>query len=687
MGDGSSAEAGAAQASARDVFISYASPDVQAANRVCTALEAAGVSCWIAPRNVMPGDLYADAIVRGLNAARVLVLLLSEKSVASPHVLREVERASAKRRALVTLRLDTAELTSSLEYFLSASHWLDASAGLDDALPTLVDSVCYVLQPPAAAPALRDGSVVGNAPVGSPVTGRGLGDVRSALTNSRAAMAAVVLISVALAFLFADRFWLSRHPAASVADGTGSVMARPAASEPAISDRAIAVMPFADLSEKKDQEYFADGLAEELIDLLAKVPDLRVAARTSSFFFKSKQITIADVAKSLGVAHVLEGSVRKSGNVLRVSAQLIRADNGFHVWSETYDRQVDDIFKVQDDIAGAVVSALKVSLFDKGMAKSTPAANTEAYNEYLQGRFFGQLHTRDGTEKALRHFQSALRLDPKYEPAWSGIALAYGEAGGAGILPNAEASTKSRDAAHRALAIDPKSPRAHVALGLVHMNDEWDWRGADREFGLAVAEDPGNATVLVASGALDLTLGRTGRAAELFKQATDRDPLHASSFSNLGIAYFADGRLDDAEAAFRKSIELKPGQGYSHNGLALVMLARQQNEAALAEMQLETDESWRLQGLAIVYTAMGRSAEAGAALAELKQRFAEDAPYQIATVHAYRGELDEAFRWLERAYSGRDSTLASIRVDPLMKRLTGDARYRALLARLRFPAG
>ncbi len=680
-GGRSSTAAGAAPAAAPDVFISYASPDVQAANAACAALEGAGVSCWIAPRNVMPGDLYADAIVRGLNAARVLVLLLSEKSVASPHVLREVERASAKRRALVTLRLDTSELTSSLEYFLSASHWLDASAGLDAALPTLVDSVRYVLEPPAEVPALRAG-----APVRPGAgLGRGLGDVRSALTNSRAAMAAVVLISVALAYLFADRFWLSRLPAATTADAAGAAATKAAAGQPVVSDRAIAVMPFADLSEKKDQEYFADGLAEELIDLLAKVPDLRVAARTSSFFYKSKQTTIADVARSLGVAHVLEGSVRKSGNILRVSAQLIRADNGFHVWSETYDRKVDDVFKVQDDIATAVVTALKVSLFDKPLAKATPAANSEAYNEYLQGRFFGQLHTRNGTEKALKHFQAAIKRDPTYEPSWSGLAFAYSDAAVSGVMKVSEATAKAREAAMRALALDAKSPRAHVALGLIHMNEDWDWVAADREFSQALTEDPGNATVLVASGALDLSLGRTARAATLFQQAVDRDPLHASSFSNLGIAYFADGRYDEAEAAFRKSLELKPGQGYSHNGLALVLLAKNQPDAALAEMRQEPDDSWRLQGLAIVQHALGHHAESDAALTELSQKFAEDAPYQIATVHAYRGNSDEAFRWLERAYAGRDSTLASIKVDPLLKRLTTDPRYAALLARLKLP--
>ena len=681
---------------ARSVFLSYASADLSVATQVCTALEAQGVSCWIAPRDVMAGDLYADAIVRAINACQVLVLILSEASVASPHVLREVERASAKRRAVVSVRIDAAALTPSLEYFLSASHWLDASHGVDPVLPMLAEAVRRILAPGWS----RDGGgVVGITTEPMPARGdlsRLLGerdaDRHKPTGGTRfnpITVAVIVVANLAVGYLFLDRFWLSRHappaaaasaPAAAAVSGTTAGLANAIA-----SDKAIAVMPFSDLSERKDQEYFADGLSEELIDLLSKLPELRVAARTSSFYFKSRQATISEIARALGVAHVLEGSIRKSGKMLRVTAQLVRADNGFHVWSETYDRKLDDIFKVQDDIAGAVVKALKVSLLDKTQARTTPAANAEAYNQYLQGRFFGQLHTKEGVEKSIGFFKRALELDPAYEPAWSGLAFSYSEAGGSGLLPAAEALQRSRAAAAEALKIDSKSPRAHVALGLIHMNDEWDWQAADREFSQAMLEDSGNATVLVASGYLDLALGRTGQAAALFQQAVARDPLHASSLSNLGVTYYVDGRYPEAEAAFRKSLEIKPGAGYTHNGLALVLLARGQPEAALAEMQQETDESWRLQGLAVVQSAMGRKAESDAALAQLQQKFPDDAPYQIATVYAYRGDLDEAFKWLDRAHAVRDSTLSSIKADPLLKRLISDPRYKALLARLRLP--
>ena len=451
------------------------------------------------------------------------------------------------------------------------------------------------------------------------------------------------------------------------------------------NEKAIAVLPFIDMSEHRDQEYFADGLSEELIDLLSKLPQLRVAARTSSFYFKSRQVTIAEIARALGVAHILEGSIRKSGKTLRVTAQLVRADNGYHVWSETYDRKLDDIFKVQDDIAGAVVRALKVSLIDQGQARATPAANAEAYNQYLQGRFFAQLHTKDGVGKAIGFYNQAITLDPSYEPAWSGLAFAYGEAPGNGLLSSQEALAKSRAAVAKALELDPRSPRAHVALGLIHMNEDWDWTAADREFTQALATDAGNATVLVASGVLDLALGRADQAATLFQQAVARDPLHASSFSNLGVAYFAAGKYPEAESAFRKSLEIKPGASYTHNGLALVLVAQGRLDAALEEMRQESNESWRLQGLSIVYSAMNRRAESDATLNQLVKAYADEAPYQIATVHAYRGEIDDAFRWLERARRARDSTLSGIKADPLLRRLVSDPRFGELLWKLRLP--
>src|ERR1700729_4100019 len=333
------------------VFISYAAQDSAIAETACEALEKAGVTCWIAPRDVTPGAFYGDEIVHAIDAARAIVLILSQSAASSPHVLREVERAASKRHAVISLRHDRAPLPAGLQYFLNTSQWLDASSGdTARALPKLVSAVQLAIQAPTVTP------------TGVPM-GHVLAPAVSALSRKRAALVVASIVSLALVGLAVDRLWLSSHRAAATPATTPAMsVPAPATGAPAIPEKSVAVLPFVDMSEKKDQEYFSDGLSEELIDMLTKVPELRVPARTSSFYFKGKQATVPEIAKALGVADVLEGSVRKSGNTLRITAQLIRVATGYHLWSETYDRKLDDIFKIQDEIAGAVVKALKVSL-------------------------------------------------------------------------------------------------------------------------------------------------------------------------------------------------------------------------------------------------------------------------------------------------------------------------------------
>jgi adenylate cyclase len=504
-------------------------------------------------------------------------------------------------------------------------------------------------------------------------------------TGKRLNRAILSVLGVMVVYFLVYHFWLANHLMAPVADAAREGAANKAEAGIEITQRSIAVLPFVDMSQAKDQEYLSDGLAEELLDLLAKIPELRVAARTSAFAFRGKAEDVPSIARKLHVAHILEGSVRKSGSRVRITAQLIRADSGYHLWSETYDRDLTDIFKLQDEIAGAVVQALKVALLGGAMPARAVPKSPEAYNLYLQGRFLADLHTKEGLEKAVDYFHRAIKLDPTYEPTWTALSFVYSDSGARGFASPEQALAQARAAASEALKLDPKSARAHVALGLIHMNIDWDWAAADREFKQALEFDPGNATVLSLGGYLELAFGHTVRAAALFRQALARDPLHASSYNNLGIAYYAEGRLPEAESAFRRSIELKPAQSYTHNGLGLVLLSQGEREAALAEMGRESDDSWRLQGLAIVNHVLGRRAESNAALAELSSRFAKDAPYAIATVHAFRREKEQAFGWLDRAVAERDGTLASIKVDPLLTYLIDDPRYPALLKRLGLP--
>jgi TolB-like protein/Tfp pilus assembly protein PilF len=497
------------------------------------------------------------------------------------------------------------------------------------------------------------------------------------------AIAAVAAIMVAYSLVY--YFWLGKHITDPISEEARASEAAATVPGVAVPQRSIAVLPFVDMSQARDQQYLADGLADELLNLLTQIPQLRVAARTSSSLFKSKPADVATMAKELHVAHLLEGSVRKAGNRVRISAQLIRADSGYELWSETYDRTLDDLFQLQDQIAGSVVQALKVRLLGGGLPVRQAPGNQEAYNLYLQGRFFAGLHTKEGFTQALDYLERAAKLDPGYEPSWTALSIVYGDMAARGFMANAEALPKARDAVREAIELNPKSARAHVALGYLHMNDDWDWSAADREIGEALALEPGSADVLHAAGSLYLVLGRVSDSVRMFLAAVARDPLRASSYSNLGVAYFADGRLAEAEEAFRKSIQLRPAAGYTHNGLGLVLLWKGDLNGALEEMKRETDQMWRLEGEALVYAAMHRRAESDAALSELTKKFQQESPYVIGTVYGYRGEVDPAFQWLERALKERDATLTSIKSDPLFQKIKSDPRYATLLHKAGLP--
>ena len=426
-------------------------------------------------------------------------------------------------------------------------------------------------------------------------------------------------------------------------------------------------------------------MTEELLNTLTRINELQVAARTSSFAFKNKAEDVSKVARDLHVAHVLEGSVRKVGNHVRITAQLIQADSGYHLWSETYDRTLDDFFKLQDEIAGAVAQSLKVKLLGATLPVRQAPGNQEAYNLYLEGRFFAGMYTHEGYKQSLDYLDRAVKLDPRYEPSWTQLSLVYAGMAGHGFMPAVEALPRARDAVRIALNLNPRSARAHIAFGYLHMNDDWDWTAADREIGQALALEPGSADVLHAAGTLDLVLGRVSESVTMFLGALARDPLRASSYSNLGVAYFADARLAEAEQAFRKSIQMRPAAGYTHNGLGLVLLWKGELSAALEEMNQETDETWRLEGQALVYSAMHRRAKSDKALAELIAKFQKESPYVIATVYGYRGEADPAFQWLERALSERDATLTSIKADALFGKIKADPRYATLLQKTGLP--
>jgi TolB-like protein len=436
------------------------------------------------------------------------------------------------------------------------------------------------------------------------------------------------------------------------------------------------------MSEKKDQEYFADGMAEEVLDLLAKVPGIRVIGRTSSFHFKGKNEDLRTIGNALGAAYVVEGSVRKSGERLRVTAQLISAQNGSHLWSETYDDDVGDVLKVQDRIAASSVRALQVTVSADELGLRPILKSPEAYDLLLRGRHAFDRFDKDGLESAAVYFQQALDLDPTFVGAAEWLAATHEWIAEYGFVPPHEGFERARASARRALELNPRSGVAHSMLSSIHIVYDWDWSAAAEEHRLALQFDP-RSTI----GAVDLdrALGRWDEAVRILNSQFAVDPLFAAHHGILGMIRYRMGRLPEAEAELRKALAISPTYHRGHRRLGQILLAEGRLDAALEEMQRETADGGRDLGLALVYYAMRRTADANAALARLVKERASDRAHQIAEVHAYRMEIDESFAWLDRAFNQKDVELFLILNDPLLQNLESDPRYKAFLRRMNLP--
>jgi TolB-like protein/Tfp pilus assembly protein PilF len=661
------------------VFISYASRDIVVAEELCAALETASLPCWIAPRDVLAGESYAAAIVQAINSCRMLVLVLSKNAIESPHVLREVERASSKRRPVLSVRMDATGLPPELEYFLSANQWLDASGGQIERIhPALIESVRG-----------RDASETGRQALGTGTAGaRPLADLvpspAPSTSSSRwrkpALMAALAVMAVGLAYVLVDKLWLSKR-----VDEQKSLVE----ATPAIPEKSVAVLPFIDMSEKKDQEYFSDGLSEELIDLLAKIPDLRVPARTSSFYFKGKSEDIPTIARRLMVAHVLEGSVRKFGNHLRITAQLIRADNGYHLWSQTYDRELDDVFKIQDEIAAAVVGALKLKLLPDLMELSAGSrtANPAAHTQYLLGRQFFNRTNTDDFRRAVAAYEQAIALDPKYASAYAGLAVAENELShdpGNSLAEVLAGQQRALAAADRAIAIDPALSESYAARGFLRFTINWDWAGAEADLSRAFALDPGSYRAYTCYACFLASLGRLSEALEINKKATELDPLSADTWFRRSTQLNAAGRLTESRKAAMRALEISPEHAFAWFNLGVTSLLESNPKAALAEFR-KASKARREAGVAMAEHELGHVKESQRALDALVAGYSSTNAYQVAEVYAWRGERDAAFTWLERAHVQHDGILVQIKFDPLLAKLYIDPRFAAMVNKLGLP--
>ena len=442
----------------------------------------------------------------------------------------------------------------------------------------------------------------------------------------------------------------------------------------------IAVLPFENMSSDPEQEYFSDGLTEELLNLLAKIPELRVSSRTSAFFYKGKDIKITDVGRELGVEHVLEGSVRKSGTKIRITAQLIRVDDDSHLWSDTWDRELDDVFEIQDDIARKVVDELHVRLL--GSMPASEAADADAYALYLQARHLSYQRTHDALRRAESLAKQAIELDPDYIPIHVFLAHIYSQMGDIGTKVPDEAFPLARAAIDKALQLDPDYGKARALLADYYMAYEHDFRAAKAELDAALAADPYDVDTLYHASFLETATGNPQKGIDFGEKALERDPLFTPAVVVTGFAYEVAGDLDSAELHMRRNLELNPGASGSYYYLANVLLFSGRFEEALEVAEQESLLGFRHTVVSAIHHSMGNKEASDAALRELLTQEEAGWDYQHAQLRAWRGEIDEAFAAYERALEKNDAGAQLILGDPYLENLRSDPRYDEFVERV-----
>jgi adenylate cyclase len=504
------------------------------------------------------------------------------------------------------------------------------------------------------------------------------------LTGRRLDRAIIAVLAIALTYFVVDKFWLSTH---AKTPRTVQASAQIAATT---LDHSIAVLPFLDMSEKKDQEYFADGMAEELLDLLSRIPELRVIARTSSFSFKGKSDDIRTIATKLGVANLLEGSVRKSGNTLRVTAQLIRATDGAHIWSKTYDRKTGDIFKVQDDIASAVVEALKVSLLSGAMPKATGTGNFDAYSLTMQARMmFLKANNREDFAKVDEYLHRSLQLDPRNVQTWAVLASVRFTQANLGVLPDgwseARAWREAHGAAQTAIQLDPSSEWGHTALAYILFFHDWDWSAADEQIQLILATHPNDDWALGFAGFKYWILGNVEKAIPYLRKATDRDPLNDRRWAQLAEVYRLSGQLEKAQDAVQKALQVNPGGAGLHAQAAFILLSMGNPAAAQAEIDKEVDNVIREETQTLIYCRLGKESETDRALEKFEKTYSSQSALGLAEMYACKGNRDLAFQWLDRAYLRHEVGVAFIKTNDFLGKFRGDPRWAVFLRKMKLP--
>jgi len=672
-------------AQAGAVFLSYASQDTVAAQRICEALRAAGIEVFLDQSELRGGDVWDERIRREIHDCALFIPIISANTAARREGYFRLEWDLADQRShmmarsrvfVVPVCLDaTTEAAADVPESFRRAQWTRIPAG--EAPPAFVERVRRLLSSDAPAatrpPASSMSSAV--ATVGEPI--------RAPQWAKPLLLGIVAVVAfAALAYVVANKLWVSKRatPEAAPAPAAAAAFNPP--------PHSIAVLPFVNMSGDKDQEYFSDGLSEELLNSLARINELQVAARTSSFFFKGEHADLATIAHKLNVASVLEGSVRRSGHTIRITAQLNNAVTGYHLWSETYDRDLKDVLKLQTEIATAVANALKIALLGDvaGKIEAGGTRNPAAFDAYVRAL---KIHYESANKEqaAIDEFTQALRLDPDYALAYAGRSIALSSLllywPTAAPIIRASLDRALADA-RKAIALAPPLADGHLALAAVY-ETSLDFTRADEEYELALKLAPSNARVLRDYGTFAVFMGSSDSGLAMLRRAAALDPLNYNSHLYLGIGLRAVRRYREAIVAFGDGLALAPDALDARRELAVTQYLLGDSEAALSSCEKATDDQYRQQCLAMAYQKLGRHADAKSALAKATALWGDSGAALYAEVYAQWDDTAEALDSLDTALRLHNPGLEGLRTNPLLDPLRKEPRFQAIERQLKFP--
>jgi TolB-like protein/tetratricopeptide (TPR) repeat protein len=658
------------------VFLSYASQDAEAAQKICEALRAGGIEVFLDQSELRGGDAWDQKIRHEIHDCALFIPIVSQHTQERLEgyfrhewnlAIERIHHMAQQKPFLVPVVVDgTRDQEAFVPDAFRALQWTRLPGG--ETPPAFVERIKRLLSPelsPMSAVLSATTAIRESTP--------------AATWRSKPVLLATAsaVLFATLAYFLADKLWISKHLTPS-----------PAAFAP--PPHSIAVLPFVNISGDKEQEYFSDGLTEELLNSLSEINELQVAARTSAFSFKGKDTDIGTIARKLNVGAVLEGSVRRSAHTIRITAQLINAVTGFHLWSKTYDRDLGDVLKLQTEIATAVASALRVTLLGDIAAKVELGGtrNPAAFDAYLRGaKAYSSIRDNKDVPTVIAAYTEAIRLDPHYALAFAGRSLALVTYAAEAVTGAAirEAFDKAQADARQALALAPDLAQAHLALALVSEIETLDFAQASEAYERALALAPGNAEVLRQSGVFAALMGHFDAGVAATRRVVVLDPLARQSHGALGKALYAARRYEEAVAAFAEVISLDPDYkaSYGYRGLAYYGLG--DLERASASCKTKPDYWGNQHCLAVIYDKLGRHADAEAELSKLKAANGDASAYQYATIYAQWGNRAKALEWLETALRLRDPGLQELKIDPLLDPLRKEPRFQAVMRELKFP--